>query len=463
MSTGKESELKLYNSHSEAAILGAIIKNNKLFYTSQNSLNESYFYGHVHRKIYNTIKHLINNEDNFDKDVLKAKLQSLNILDDIGGVEYIDEVYSSACWDKALPQHCNIIKELFIKRESLIAVENYQKILSNPHNEDSPQSLAVDIISNINSILTINSENAGLMETADCLKELFEGETGRKLKIGIEDIDNYYPIKTKELIILGGRPSHGKSALACTIAEGAARHGNRVDFYALEMSKEQIMARLLSSSLFGGGVEIPYFDIVDREKRAKFTDYQWQAINEFKKRIPNIAINDGSSQTVSDVISGTLSSSKIKDTPDLIIVDYLDVMSFSDFNNTERRDIILGAVANRLRDFAKDHDCCVILLVQLNREVEKTVSGRPNSSFLRNSGELEQIADKIMFSFKKSKHLKKMKGVDEMTPEEYDEYIEWEKKIEVIIDKQRMGQTGSVILNCNIKCNFITDREIKTY
>lgn len=457
------SEEKFYNAKSEAAILGAIIKNNKLFYETKSSLHERFFYSSVHAKIYSTITELIDKEASFDTDVLKAKLQSLNILDDIGGVEYLNEVTSSACWDKALPQHCEIIEDLFLRRETIKICQDYTNLLDNENNEDFLKKVTSNLISDVTSILNVNSENSGLVSIKEATNSLFQRKAGRKIRTGIKEIDKKFPLRAGEVAILGGRPSHGKTAVACSIAEGAAREGSRVDYHSLEMSKESLSARILSSVLFDNDEKIPYFKIIDEEEYNSLAEKQKIAIDEFQKRIPEISINDSASQTVSDIISTTLSSSNVKEKPDLLIIDYLDLIPFTDIKGDFRHDVLIGKIVHRLRQFAKDHDCSILLLVQLNREVERLSHGRPNSSHLRNSGEIEQHADKIMFVFKKSRHMLKQTAEEDMTAENYAEYIYQKGKIEIICDKQRNGMTGSIILNCDISCNYISDKEIRDF
>lgn len=455
--TGKEEigTVRLNSPDSEAAILGAIIKDNKVFYEVQSNLNEAYFYSKVHEKIYKTIRTLISREKSFDKSILQERLQSLNMLEDIGGTQYLEKVLKLACWKKAAPQHAEIIRDLFLKREAINITDKYSGILNNPYNETSSKILLADYISDINSTLTINSESAGLISTEDCVYDLFEGKTGRTILTGIKEIDEKYPIKTQEVIMLAGRPSHGKSAIACSLALGAAENGNRTDMYILEMSRQQVMARMVSSIMCENKVKVPYFNIVEKKKRDQLEELERMAIQEFAYRLPDMNINDNSSQTVTDIISTSLSSSRIKDCPDLIIVDYLDLISLSDQDKSERHDQQLGSAVKRLRQFAKDHDCAVIILSQLNREAERTPTGRPNLAHLRNSGEIEQHADKVLFVFKRSKHLNKLKSEMEMSPEEMIEYQEEINRIEIICSKQRMGQTGSFRLYCDMACNFL--------
>jgi len=457
MKTGPEKR-QIYDLDTELSLIGSVISNNQNYYEIKSILSEADFYSSVHRKIYLAISSLGDQGYDFDVNVLQSKLSSLNILEQIGGVSYIEKSLKVSCHDKVCSQYARIIKDLSTKRTLQELTETYNHVVNDSYNEKSGDEIFSDLMLDMTSIHSGKSDTNTFSTTEDAVYDLFHGETGRSIDTGISIIDKEWPIMTKGVTIIAGRPSNGKSTLAAEVVLGAANLGSRVDFYSLEMSKAQLAARLISSVMRKDEIEIPYNSIYNKKKRLELDSYQHSACSEYSKNLPQINFNDASSMTMSDILCTSMGSRNIKDKPDLIVIDYLDNVSKSDLKNSEMRDDQkIGSIVHRGRQYAKDYDCAVIVVVQLNRQVDqKSPMGRPFIAALKNSGEIEQHADSVLFTYRKCRYIEEKYNEEDMPEDEEREYLQLLNKIEIICAKQRMGPTGSQLVDCDIKCNHIS-------
>ena len=443
----------------EISLIGALIADNKTYYKIQSLVHKDDFYSPVHSKVFATISSLAQEGRSFDAIVLKEKLQSLNILDEIGGTAYIDKAEIAACTSIVAESYAAIVKDLSMRREVAAISSKFHKESTNPNYEGDSKELVARLIGDISSVTVERDNKQGFSTTEDAVTELFEGDSGRVITTGIQKIDDDWPIMTSGVTIVAGRPSHGKSTLAVELASGAAKNGNRVDFYTLEMSKSQVAARMISSDLCLHGKETHYRSIYRKDLREGLSQEDLMIIKQAARELPVINWNDASSMTTSDMICNSMSNKAIKDKVDLMVIDYIDNVSHADMQGNDMRwDQKVGSIVHRFRKFAKDNDCAVILVVQLNRKTMDSNLGRPQLSGLKNSGEIEQHADTVLFTYKKSNVLKAMKPLDDMDTEELAEYNRCENKIEIICGKQRMGETSAMEFDCSIWCNHIAPK-----
>ena len=459
MSNGKNMDNKEipHNPSVESSVLGCVIFNNESFSEISGIITGSDFYSSVHEKIYNTIASSLREGGVVDDIVLESKLKSLNMFDEIGGTEYIKKIKSSACHHHMVRGYSKIIKDLSLKRSVIEVTDKYNRLASNQYSEDDAKSLISSMIGDISSVTVGEGASSGFSSTDEIVDDLFNGETGRVIETGLHCLDSKFPIMTSGITIIAGRPSHGKSTLAVALAKGMAQKDNRVDVYSFEMTKKQLAARLVSSELKNDNVSIPYINIYRPDLKKELSDEDIAIVKDTARNLPRINWNDATTMTTSDIICNSLYTKDIKDKPDVIIVDYLNKVSKSDMKGSELRDDQkVGEVIKRLRDFGKNHDCAVIVVVQLSRKVEANAEmGRPFLGGLKNSGEIEEHADMVLFSYRKCRYLEQKYGDDFDDDELYNEYLDLKGKMEIICAKQRMGPTGSQMVDCAIESNYI--------
>ena len=461
--TGKEqknTKKMQHNPEVEASLLGCLLFKNDSIFSVNSIITSMDFYGAVHKKIYDCMFELYGSGLSFDSEVVKQKLISLNLIEEIGGTEYIDYIEKISCSINVVSQYARIIKDLSLKRSIANISDKYLSISTNEYDSTESEVIISDFISDISSINKNFDDRMGFATNEDAIYDLFEGEEGRIIKTGLSCVDEECPIMTQGLTIVAAQPSHGKTSIAIELGFGAAEFGYRTDFYSLEMSKAQLFSRILSNKMRKANSFIPYRDLYRKDLREKISHEELLKARHIATEVPKINWNDASEMTVTDILMNSMNCKDIKDSPDLIIVDYLDNLSLSDMDKSLRHDQQLGQVAKKLRAFSKEYDCAVILVVQLNRgSTGDNNFSRPVLRSLKNSGELGQDVDTAIFVYKKSKIYEEKYG-DDMTAEQAAEYQQLLGEIELIIGKQRMGSTGSLIMRAEIQYNYFACDQI---
>ena len=263
---------------------------------------------------------------------------------------------------------------------------------------------------------------------------------------GLTDLDDRLGgMHKQDLIIIAGRPSMGKTALATNIAFYAAQNiqknniSSSVAFFSLEMSSEQLSTRILSEQS-----RIKSNDI----RRGKINQEDFEKFIEASKNLENLPlhIDDTPAITIA-ALSNRARRLKRKQGLDLIVIDYIQLMKSSGYKN-EGRVLEIAQITQGLKALAKELDVPVLALSQLSRQVEQREDKKPQLSDLRESGSIEQDADVVMFVFREQYYLEKQEPKLGTT-----EHVEWQEKMnqvhnqaEIIIGKQRHGPTGLIKL-----------------
>ena len=445
-----------HNAELEISVLGCVIFNNEAFSELSLVLDSDDFYSPVHSEIYKVMGDIISRGKILDDKVLKENLRSLNSLEEIGGASYVDVVKNAACPKSVVKEYAELIRDSSLRRSIIDITRDYNDLSLDETCQKDSKSMMSEIISKMSSLSASKSESERFSSTDEIVDMLFNDEGGRVIETGLACLDANYPIVTQAVTIIAGRPSHGKSTLCASIAKGISEGGYRVDFYSTEMTKSQLAARMISSEMAKNGSNIEYRQLYRKDLRAELTNINLAEAKETAKGLAKVNWNDKSSMTVSDIIIESTYCKEIKDKPDVIIVDYLSKVSKADMRGSELRDDQkIGQIVSRLRDYAKANDCAVIIAVQLGRSVEKmSEAGRPMLAGLKDSGEIEEHADMVLFTYRKARYLEQKYG-DDMEEDVLNEYVELLNKIEVICGKQRMGPTGSEHLGCNMYSNYI--------
>lgn len=374
----------------EEMVLGTLLSYTEAFDEVSSMLQPNTFYKAIHQIIYEAI--VDNARDNKPTDLwsIQEKLKQKNQLDDIGGPLYLVKLTEKVVTDKLLPHHASIIREKFIRREVIrISSESLNMAF------DDDASEVVNHLENALFELTganIDHEPITLAEAYAEYVEYLEKLENREIKLtgvpsGFISLDRMtLGFQPSDLIILAARPSVGKTALALQITRTVARMGKKVLLFSLEMSKRQVTNRLLS-----GDAEI------DSQSLRQAIDLPWARIEDIigKDYNKNIFIDDKAGQSVFEIRS-TIRKYKRKHDIDLVIVDYLQLAK-GDERFIKFLPKYYGSIGTTLKNTAKDVDIPIILLSQLNRSVEERSSHKPRLSDLKESGDIEQDADIILF------------------------------------------------------------------
>lgn len=421
----------------EQAILGSILEDNKLINKILNTLEPESFFNTAHQHIFRAMVELTNNEKPIDPVLLGDQLLSLNLLDDIGGYAYLGELEDCTPSSSNLVHYSKIILDCSILREIISTTRDIGNKSKDPKNKVSEllaeAENAIKKIShrtNKKNYSAIKNLLAHNFERLEKLSESTDEITG--IKSGLVDLDRYTSgFQDSDFIVIGARPSMGKTALALNISSYVAikrEVKGAVLIFSLEMSKDQLTTRILSSESKVDGKKL---------KTGKLDQDNWNSLAMSTDLLSSskIFINDSTSITSQELTAIT----KQLDTEEeggvsLVIVDYLQLMKGS--RPDMPREQVIAEISRSLKALAKDLNIPVIALSQLNRSLESRRDRHPQLSDLRESGAIEQDADVIIFIYR-----------DEVyNPETPDKGT-----AEIIIAKHRNGPTGMLRLAWNGK------------
>lgn len=281
------------------------------------------------------------------------------------------------------------------------------------------------------------------------------GLTG--ITTGLADLDRLTGgLQRRDLILLGARPSMGKTTLGTSIGLSAARAGNGVGVFSLEMDQAKLTTRMMSDMAYRYSAMIPYEAVINGSIPQDKLDQLESLVPNFRA-LP-IWIDDASGLTISDLRAKTeamvAEAAEAGFTLDLLIVDHLLKVRPSQ-RYSGNRVLELGEITEGLKELAREFNLSVLLLTQLNRALEQRDDKRPTLADLRDSGAIEQDADTVMFLFRESYYLSREKPTNATRAMERDaDLAACINKAEVEIAKQRNGRTATVELFTDIGCSY---------
>jgi replicative DNA helicase len=413
----------------EESVIGGILLDNSAVDRVLESVTPEDFYRDAHRKIMHAIVDLNGRLEPVDLVTLAEALKNRNELQDVGGAAYLAELSERVPTAAHVAYYARIIKEKSVLRHLIqasneIGMRCYeaQSDIEAFVDEAEHRIYAIAERKTRPSFFRVRDIVVESMKAVEQLYERRELVTG--VPTGYVDLDRKTAgLQPGDLIIIAGRPSMGKTALALNVAQYAALEaGTGVAIFSLEMSKEQLVLRLLCSEAR-----------VDQSKvRAGFAaerDYPKLAIAAERLAEAPIYIDDTPALSVLELRAKARRLKRERDADlGLVIVDYLQLMRGLTSDSREQE---ISSISRSLKALAKELDVPVIALSQLNRQVESRADKRPLMADLRESGAIEQDADVIAFLYR---------------PWVYDPKNADERDAEVIIGKQRNGPTGSVPL-----------------
>ena len=412
----------------EAAVLGSMLLDRDAISLAIEMIDSSCFYKDAHKKIYSSITKLYDDNKAVDLITVVEELKKTNALDDVGGPAYVSNIASSIPTAANIAHYIKIVKEKHILRNLInastqIALECY----NTAHDADTLVDKAEQVIFEI-AAKKVESRSVPLrdvirssIETIDNLYHRKENITG--IATGYRDLDmRTAGLQYSDLIVIAGRPSMGKSALATCIAEHVGVVEKKpVAFFSLEMSKEQLVQRMLCSHAR-----------VDAHKvRTGFlSQADWPRLVTAAGKLSEAPIFIDDSPGIS-VMELRAKARRLKAQHDiqLIVLDYLQLMQGPP--NSDSRQQEISEISRSLKALARELRVPLIAISQLSRAVEQRSDHRPQLSDLRESGAIEQDADLVILLLR----------------EEYYNPTEENKGVsEIIIAKQRNGPVGSLNL-----------------
>lgn len=419
------------NIEAEQSILGAVLLENDALLKAIEVLSPEDFYRESHRKLFNAMLDLFEKNEVIDLITVTELLKRKSELDDVGGVTYLSSLVSMVPTAANVRYHSRIVKQKALLRGLLrsateIAAKVYESTMEADEMVDFAERTIFDISDRRTktSFFTLKEVIKSSFEMIEHLYDKKEAITG--VPSGFADLDELTTgFQPGDLIIIGGRPSMGKTALGLNIAQHVALEVREpVAIFSLEMSKEQLAMRMLCSEA-----------LVDSNSVRKgfIRKEDWHKLTSAAGRLADapIYIDDSSGTSVLEMRA---KARRLKMEHHgglgLVVVDYLQLMRGR--GNFERREQEISEISRSLKGLAKELKVPVIALSQLNRGVEQRQDKRPSLADLRESGAIEQDADVIIFLYR-----------DEVYNKENPSN---KGKAEVIIAKQRNGPTSTVDL-----------------
>lgn len=455
-----------HSHEAEQALLGALLHNNMAFEKVGEFLKPEHFSDPSHGRIYEAISTLLSRSHIADPITLKEYFDRDNALADVGGGQYLAQLAASVVSIINTEDYGRKIYDFYLRRQ---LIDIGETVVNDAHTYDL-DVFATHQIENAEKKLfdlaTVGNHERGLQSFSKALKNaLLSAEIAYKRDshvVGVttgfkkmnECLGGFHP---SDLIIVAGRPSMGKTALAANFAFNAAcaslekKEGAGVAFFSLEMSAEQIANRILGQE---SGLSS------DLIRRGDIGKSDFPRLVEVSNRLNAIPFFIDDTPALSVPALRTRARRLMRQEGlGMIVIDYLQLLSGSGKKSAENRVLELSEITRGLKALAKELNVPVIACSQLSRSVEQRDDKRPQLSDLRESGSIEQDADVVMFVYREEYYLarKKPTGSDE-------KIAEWERSLkavsniaEVIIAKQRHGPIGIVQLHFEGKLTKFSD------
>ena len=454
------------NVGAEQSLLGAILSNNLALEKVEDFLEPKHFSSKINSIIFDTLKRFITNNQIADITTIKVFLENNEDFIANGGMKYLLEIAENSVSIINAKQYGELIYDLYLRRELIdVGTELVNKSYSDFQEENS-NSIIEKVELELFNLTNDGEKQKGpkiftdvLSDTLDYAEKAFKKSSDvAVLKTALTDLDKKIGgLHKSDLIIIAGRPSMGKTAFATNIASNICmdklnlKKKNNVLFFSLEMSSEQLATRLLSEMS-----KIPSEKI--RTGNISKMDFENLLKNSEKIKNLSLFIDDSPALTLSAIRSRSRRL-KRKDGLDLIIIDYLQLISSESRNLNDNRVKEISEITRGLKAIAKEFNIPVIALSQLSRKVEDREEKRPQLADLRESGSIEQDADLVVFLYREEYYLARTEP-----PEGTEKHIAWTDKMEkihniaeIIVAKNRHGPISRVKLHFNASNTKFSD------
>jgi len=454
------------NIEAEQALLGTLLYDNSAYERLIDKLQARHFYEPFHQRLFAIMEEHIRRGQLAEPILLADRFKQDAAFEELGGLRYLADLVDRAPPSANAPDYARTIYDLALRRDLIRIGGDISTIATN--DAERPARDQIEIAEQqLFSLAETGGASQGFVNFADALHgavemaaEAFQRDGGLAgISTGLIDLDRQLGgLHPSDLLILAGRPSMGKSALAANIAFSVARNyawepqpdgskktvsGGVVAFFSLEMSAEQLAMRLLAEV---SGVAS------DKLRKGEIDQSEFGRVRDAALEIQEspLFIDDTGGLSIAKLVARCR---RLKRTSglDLVVVDYLQLVVGSDLGSNSNRVQEVSQITQSLKALAKELSVPVLALAQLSRQVENREDKKPQLSDLRESGSIEQDADAVMFVYREEYYLGRTEP-REGTPE----HLTWQEEMDkvagladVIIGKQRHGPIGTVRLHFN--------------
>ena len=440
------------NIEAEQSLIGSVLVNNDIIDEISNIVNAGKFFDPIHRKIYEVIENLNNKGMIANPITLKNFFENDSGLSEVGGVDYLVKLTRFSSSVKQSIDYAKIIHEMFVKRELIFISDGIEDQAKDDQAEKTGENIIEDAEKSLfdlaergnfsQTFLKFNQALDQTIEMATLAMKSDQGIVG--VPTGLTDLDEKLGgLHKSDLVIIAGRPSMGKTALATNIAYYAAKNMQEnnekgsVAFFSLEMSSEQLSTRILSEQARISSSEI---------RRGKASEETLNRYIETSRNIYDLPLYIDETPAIAiSTLSNRARRIKRLFGLKLIVVDYIQLMrTFT--KRMDGRVQEISEITQGLKALAKELNVPVVALSQLSRAVEQRDDKIPQLSDLRESGSIEQDADVVLFVYREQYYLEKKEPKQGSI-----EHAEWQSKMSdihglasLIVGKHRHGSTGTV-------------------
>jgi replicative DNA helicase len=417
-----------FSQEAEEAVLGAVLINPDVFLALSAFLKPDDFFFVRHQYIWEALQRISDRRDRADYVTVHEELRTLGRLDDVGGAPYLLQLANSTPTSVHAEIYGRLVERTAIRRKLLKASDDIKTLAVD---EARPiEEIVADAEARLFSV-TESGARRDLKSLKDAVDEYFDQteyrmlnpDIPRGLPTGFRDIDELLGgLQRSDLLIFAGRPGMGKTSFLLSVAMNAAKVGGRIAIFTMEMGTEQIVQRLMSMET---GIN------TQNMRGGRLNQAEWSKFVKASTRLSSLSMFIDDTPGVSPLELRTKCRRMMHEHGlDLVIVDYLQLMSAGGYENNRVQEI--SYISRSLKEMARELDVPVFSAAQLSRAVEQRQDKRPVLSDLRESGSLEQDADIVAFLYR-----------DEV----YNQATEFPNMAEIIIQKHRNGPTGTVNLH----------------
>lgn len=452
------------NIEAEQALLGAVLLTPECL-DRLGFLRPEHFYEPLHADIFRLARQWHEEGRHVSPVTLRAPLGDHAGLKELGGTEYLARLAAATISLAAVRDYGETLLDLYSRRE-IVSAADKAATLAQDFTECADASAALTALDgDLDAIRGATQRRASAVPFSRALTSAMERmvaarDEGPATPTGLASLDQKIGgLFAGDMLLIGGRPSMGKTAVALSLARRIARRGRAVIFASLEMQSADLAIRLASEELRARGTTVPY----EAVRKGRVTDDEAEAIMRTAHDMERLPIE--------------IIESHVRRLPHLqaeirrlvrklraqgreiggVFIDYLGLIDHQVPGNDNSR---VSQISAALKGIAGEHKLPLVVLSQLNRGVESREDKRPQMSDLRDSGSLEQDADAIIFTFRPEYYEER----SEPDPVDYEKHAAWQIKmdrcrgrLDLIVAKQRMGPVGAVTLRCDLATNSIWD------
>lgn len=441
-----------HNIVAEEAVLGSALIDSAALEKIARKLSANDFYRERNRWVWEAMMACRSSGEAADHLTVAAHLEAMGRLEETGGPAYLSHIVAVTPTSVHAEHYAGIVHRTALQRS---AISSASEIADLAYGEHDPGQIGEEMLAAGLSLMTGNDAHRHLRPIAEAITEhwnvLVELYTQVRpfqgISTGFRGMDlKVHGIKGRQLIVIGARPSIGKSQLMLTMALRAAAAGHRVQFYSLEMSEQEMVKRLISIRLARNVMSLPADQRLALE--ADIIDAMgWVG------DLP-IDLTEAAAFTTDDIRAQVLQAVRRESGPALVFVDYLHLLD----DRRERGDSVashVGHMTRRLKRLAMEANTCVVVASQLNRETEHGNDLRPSLRHLRDSGSIEADADVVALLYRQDYYVER----GDIRPDPSDgRYSQQDQRtLEINIAKQREGPVGIVKLYYDPYTSVIAD------